>query len=248
MSTIMASTSDAAAFYATFQRLKADTADALSHNAPDAAPKLAALRAALAAARPTLPSYDQRSYDTQVRDLETKLAASRADKPKSRFAFKRAPPTGASASAPASASSSRAHSASPASPASPVPPSSAPTPTPTPTPPATTYTLSAHRNRTLTPSDYAGVGSYTLTLSDLADCVVDLRASPGLTSLHARDMRRCVLLAPIMAGSAMLSDMHECAVALGAQQFRLHDSADCALLLHTASMPVVERACKTLTG
>jgi hypothetical protein len=162
-----------------------------------------------------------------VRELETKLAGLRADKPKSRFAFKRA-----------ASSSSRAQSASPA------PASSAPSPAPPPTqpaPPATTYTLAAHTGRTLTPGDYGGEGSYTLTLAALADCVVDLRASPGLTSLHARGLRRCTVLAPVMAGSAMLSDLHGCVIALGAQQFRLHDSSDSVLLLHTQSLPVVER-------
>lgn len=78
----MASTSDAAAFYTTFQQLKAGASlpspplssicyspltpaasDAIAASAPDAASKLAAVRAALAEARPTLPPYDQRSYD-----------------------------------------------------------------------------------------------------------------------------------------------------------------------------------------
>ncbi len=158
-----------------------------------------------------------------MRELEARLAELRADKPKSRFAFKRpAPP------------SSRAQSASPAPCASPAVPPPSQTP-------ATTYTLASQAGRTLTPADYGAAGSYTLTLAELADCVVDLRASPGLTSLHARGLTRCVVLAPVMAGSAMLSDLHGCVVALGAQQFRLHDSSNSALLLHTQSLPVVER-------
>ncbi|BEI82359.1 hypothetical protein CcaverHIS002_0302270 [Cutaneotrichosporon cavernicola] len=223
----MASTSDAAAFYATFQQLKGETADALSRSAADSAPKLAALRSALADARATLPSYDQRSYDLQVRELEARLASLRAEKPKSRFAFKRP------ASKPTSGTASRAQSASPAPPLS---------KSSTPAPPATTYTLSAQRGRILVP-DYPDEASYTLTLADLDDCIIDLRSSPALTSLHARGLRSCVVLAPVMAGSAMLSDLQRCIVAVGAQQFRLHDTTDCVLLLHVASLPVVER-CK----
>ncbi|GMK58178.1 hypothetical protein CspeluHIS016_0502100 [Cutaneotrichosporon spelunceum] len=224
----MASTSDAAAFYATFQALKAETADELTRSTADAAPKLAALRSALADARPTLPPYDQRSYDLQVRQLETRLASLRSEKPKSRFAFKRPASTSTSGTA------SRAQSASPAPPTSNA---SAPTP-----PPTTTYTISTQRGQTLTPK-YPGDATFTLTLADLEDCIVDLRGSQALTSLHARGLKSCVVLTSVMAGSAMLSDLHHCVVVLGAQQFRLHDTTDSLLLLHVASLPVIER-CK----
>lgn len=39
----------------------------------------------------------------------------------------------------------------------------------------------------------------------------------------------------------MLSDLTECVVALGAQQFRLHTSTDTVLMLYVASLPVIEQ-------
>lgn len=38
----------------------------------------------------------------------------------------------------------------------------------------------------------------------------------------------------------MLSDLNDCIVALGAQQFRLHTSTRSTLLLHVSSFPIIE--------
>jgi hypothetical protein len=43
-----------------------------------------------------------------------------------------------------------------------------------------------------------------------------------------------------MAGSAMLTSAVGCVLALGAQQFRLHNSRACAVALSVGSLPVIE--------
>ncbi|KAL1410009.1 hypothetical protein Q8F55_004011 [Vanrija albida] len=220
----MASTSAAAEFYASFQAAKADITTALGTDPTRAGARLTALRAELAAALPTLPAYDQRSLELQVRELEAALKAVREkERPKAKFAFKRA---GASKPAP---------------PAPPPAPAAPTTPPPAPAAQATTYTLSSRANARLTAADYAPhTESYTLTLSSLSRCVVDLRASAHLTSLHAHDLRECVVLAPVLGGSAMLSGLTRCVLLLGAQQFRLHASSETAVFLHVGSLPVIE--------
>ncbi|WOO79293.1 Tubulin-specific chaperone C [Vanrija pseudolonga] len=230
----MASTSAAAEFYAQFQAAKADITAALATDPAGASSRLASLRADLAAALPTLPAYDQRSLELQVRELEASLRAVREkEKPKSKFAFKRATPSSGSSKAPSSAKPS------------PVPTPRVATPA-TPQLPDTTYTVSARTGARITPEDYTPTGEYTLTLSSLARCVVDLRASSGLTSLHARDLDGCVVLAPVLGGSVMLSGLRRCVLVLGAQQFRLHSSTDTAVFLHVGSLPVIE-GCERVT-
>lgn len=41
---------------------------------------------------------------------------------------------------------------------------------------------------------------------------------PTLTTLHAKDLQQCIMVAPVLPGSAMLSEMVDCLVIVGAQQ------------------------------
>lgn len=43
---------------------------------------------------------------------------------------------------------------------------------------------------------------------------------PILTALHAKDLEQCIMVAPVLPGSAMLSEMVDCLVIVGAQQVR----------------------------
>lgn len=43
---------------------------------------------------------------------------------------------------------------------------------------------------------------------------------PILTGLHAKDLEQCIMVAPVLPGSAMLSEMVDCLVIVGAQQVR----------------------------
>ncbi|RSH85287.1 hypothetical protein EHS25_005094 [Saitozyma podzolica] len=98
----MASAAASGEFHKTFQVLKADVVAALEADPPsssEASKRLASVRGALQLALPTLPSYDQRNYDLQIRDLESRLARLRAtEKPKQRFAFASRPASSATSS------------------------------------------------------------------------------------------------------------------------------------------------------
>lgn len=154
------------------------------------------------------------------------------EKPKAKFAFKRAPASGSS-SKPASAKTT-------------PPPTPRVTTPSAPSLPDTTYTVTQRTSERITQEDFTPAGEYTLTLSSLSSCVVDLRTSSGLTSLHARGLDRCVVLAPVLGGSVMLSHLSRCVLVLGAQQFRLHSTSDTAVFLQVGSLPVIE-GCERVT-
>jgi len=113
--------------------------------------------------------------------------------------------------------------------------------TPNPGPPSsaaasTSYTITSrsrvHLRSPVQETSLEASSSYTLILSDLDSCIVDLRSSPTsskdsasqytLTSLHARSLHRCILLAPLISSSALFSSITNCVIMIGAQQVRYH--------------------------
>lgn len=100
---------------------------------------------------------------------------------------------------------------------------------------------------------------------------------PILTALHAKDLEQCIMVAPVLPGSAMLSEMVDCLVIVGAQQvrkivfffffrvgkkptislkkidlfleqFRIHSSTNTKVLLNVASLPVIEHCTNLAFG
>ncbi|WWD20723.1 hypothetical protein CI109_105199 [Kwoniella shandongensis] len=136
-----------------------------------------------------------------------------------------------------------------------------------------THTISSRSHSIVRPPPDV-IGSYTLSLSNLSASIIDLRPrhahtsttptsssnTPSdlppeagrpiatLTSLHAKELRRCVLIVPVMGGSAMLSNLEQCLVVVGAQQFRMHSSRDTTILLHVGSLPVIEHSTRLRFG
>lgn len=156
-----------------------------------------------------------------MKELESALSGLRGrEKPKSRFTF------GARAPAPAKASTSEQTVGEPSElQAVPVPGPAAG--------PSTSHSLSNQYQSRLTTSNLdpppeKGT-TYTLSLDTLIDCIIDLRppsstnqsASKGsaiLTSLHAKNLRRCILVLPVLKGSLMITDIEDCLIVVGAQQ------------------------------
>ncbi|KAL7425108.1 hypothetical protein Q5752_000796 [Cryptotrichosporon argae] len=224
----MASRTVSADFYVRFQRVKDEIVAALLTDAAAtaAAPKLARLKAELGSVLAHLPPYDQRTYDAQLQELERRVAAARPAGRK--FAFKK------SAAQPMPASL-------PVAPSSPAPTTPVPTSEIGSTAaPSSDYTISSRFSAKLTTSALAPRGTFTLTLSSLSGCVVDLRPDGGLTALHAQDVVNTAIVGPKVGGSVMLSGLRRCVVVIGAQQFRMHACHDCAVLLDVASIPVIE--------
>lgn len=106
------------------------------------------------------------------------------------------------------------------------------------------HTISSLTDTLVRPELAPGTGAYTLSLSHLCRCVIDLcpphatepergpelglssvdgtarttLTKPTLTTLHAKDLQQCIMIAPVLPGSAMLSEMVDCLVIVGAQQ------------------------------
>ncbi|OXC87004.1 tubulin folding cofactor C [Cryptococcus neoformans] len=269
----------------------------------DISKRISSLRALVDSFGEGLPKYDRGRYASQITELESKVAILRAkEKPKSRFAFtkpKSPPlplPAGAAQSRPPSTiptiptvsshatpniSSLTASSSSDDDDVSQTPGPSTFTPASTSTSTSTTHTVSCLADTLVRPELAPGTGAYTLSLSSLRRCVIDLlprhatkreaepepepEPEPGaadgtttvqytalpkpiLTALHAKDLEQCIMVAPVLPGSAMLSEMVDCLVIVGAQQFRIHSSTNTKVLLNVASLPVIEHCTNLAFG
>ncbi|WWC65182.1 uncharacterized protein I303_107796 [Kwoniella dejecticola CBS 10117] len=238
-----------------------------------------------------IPVYDRVKYEKSLVELENRLSSLKAkDKPKSKFSFKSRPKSTPSAAASTSTSASTSSSSVPRPEAGPYDLSasvnqdqsnsgastptkagSASTPAATPRSGSSnshthTHTIAHLSNRPIRPPE--GVkGNYTLNLSNLRDCIIDLRplaaltpltphnrpstipndneAPAEITAIHGKSLERCLLITPLMRGSALLDEVKDSVLALGCQQFRIHTSTNNTILLNVNSLPVIEH-CKTL--
>ncbi|WVQ87653.1 hypothetical protein IAS59_001380 [Cryptococcus gattii] len=226
----------------------------------DISKRISSLRTLVDSFGEGLPKYDRGRYASQITELESKVAILRAkEKPKSRFAFtkpKSSPSPGAGQSR--------------ASPTIPPPTLSQATSNvlsltvsssddvrraPDSTSASTMHTISSLTDTLVRPELAPGTGAYTLSLSHLYRCVIDLCpphvadiTKPTLTTLHAKGLEQCIMVAPVLPGSAMLSEMVDCLVIVGAQQFRIHSSTNTQVLLNVASLPVIEHCTNLAFG
>ncbi|PBK66376.1 TBCC-domain-containing protein [Armillaria solidipes] len=176
----------------------------------------------LADAVGSLPAYDQKGYENQLKSIEAELEGLRkASKPVSRFSFKKRQT--ASRPLPAAAVT--------AEPISQEPSSSQ----------ASILNFSSRTNELLT-VNLSDVSARDVTLSDLANCVVNLIAPSKLTisAVHAQNLRNVVLLLPMIQSSIMLHDLDNCVVVVGCHQFRMHTSRTVDVYLSIPSHPVIE--------
>ncbi|OCF33655.1 hypothetical protein I316_04729 [Kwoniella heveanensis BCC8398] len=263
------STSQAAEFHASFQAEKGAIQRILETdtNPPlvELRRRITSLRAAVDGILSSIPLYDRGRYEKQLAELEAKISSTRAtERPKTKFSFAKSisssttkPKAG---SAPSSSSALpkpgaevEAESTSQSSSISNAGESSTS---------LSTYTISNMRGKVVRPPTLPeGTTTYTLSLSALEDCVIDLRPQhatdprhanlddhaggserfgPKLTAIHGKGLKKCLLIAPIVGGSALLDEVEGCVLILGAQQFRIHSSSHATILLHVASLPVIE--------
>ncbi|KAK0194397.1 tubulin binding cofactor C-domain-containing protein, partial [Armillaria mellea] len=176
----------------------------------------------LANAVGSLPAYDQKGYENQLKSIEAELESLRkTSQPVSRFSFKKRQ----AASRPLLAAVVTAE------PSSEEPSSSQ----------ASILSFSSRTNEILT-VDLSDVCARDVTLSDLAYCVVNLIAPSKLTisAVHAQNLRNVVLLLPMIQSSIMLHDLDNCVVVVGCHQFRMHTSRTVDVYLSIPSHPVIE--------
>ncbi|KAK0205340.1 tubulin binding cofactor C-domain-containing protein [Desarmillaria ectypa] len=179
----------------------------------------------LADAVGSLPAYDQKGYENQLKSIETELEGLRkASMPVSRFSFKKRQ-VASDQSRPLSAVGVAAE-----------PISQEPSPSQ-----ASILNFSSRTNELLT-VDLSDVSARDVTLSNLANCVVNLIAPAQLTvsAVHAQNLRNVVILLPMIQSSIMLHDLDNCVVVVGCHQFRMHTSRTVDVYLSIPSHPVIE--------
>ncbi|KAK0469149.1 tubulin binding cofactor C-domain-containing protein [Desarmillaria tabescens] len=179
----------------------------------------------LADAVGSLPAYDQKGYENQLKFIEAELEGLRkASKPVSRFSFKKKQ---------AAFDQSRPLSAV-AVVAEPI--------SPEPSPSQASILNFSSRNNELLTVDLPDVSARDVTLSDLVNCVVNLISPTKLTisAVHAQNLRNVVILLPMIQSSIMLHDLDNCVVVVGCHQFRMHTSRTVDIYLSIPSHPVIE--------
>ncbi|KAF8884211.1 tubulin binding cofactor C-domain-containing protein, partial [Gymnopilus junonius] len=200
---------------------------------------LAKVTKALADATGSLPTYDQKQFEGQLKSFEKSIEQLRASTTtKSKFAFKRKPQSSVTSI--------------------PTPPSAKKPFEPrtlTPSTPSTSsqVLLSSHSHKYLTRSDLPEHSEQPdLSISDLDSCIVNLLPANSkdkddssskdlvLSALHARNLTHCVILLPLITGSALLHDLIQCTIVLGSHQFRMHSSKKTDVFLHIFSNPIIE--------
>ncbi|WVR08521.1 hypothetical protein IAU60_005576 [Kwoniella sp. DSM 27419] len=251
---------------------------AASADVAELSKRLSALRSAVSEMTSSLPLYDRGKYEKQLLELEAKLAAVRAkDRPKTKFSFakstkaKSAPDrdSGVAAATPRPSKASIGPGRSDRAELAPFTVGDTGATGEAGPSAISTYHIASLRRQLVRPPAATDqitspTGTYTLSLADLDECLIDLRPSlaaqppipttstrppeaqpalaPRLTAIHARGLRRCVLIAPVVGGSALLHDVLGSVLVLGAQQCRIHTSTDTIVLLHVASLPVIEHS------
>ncbi|KAL1745953.1 tubulin binding cofactor C-domain-containing protein [Schizophyllum fasciatum] len=193
--------------------------------------EISRLMTSLADASGSLPSYDQRQYELQVKALEKSVEELRGSAAKPKFAFKRkAAPKSSSASAPAPPQFNPAAETAASSAA-----------------PSTNLLLTSHKSKYLTVADLPAPFKQEsdLALADLDGCVVDLlRADDpallNISAVHIRNVCNSLIVLPLISGSVMLHDLTRCVVVVGCHQFRMHTSKAVDVYLSITSNPIIE--------
>lgn len=180
----------------------------------------------------SLPSYDQRQYELQVKALEKSIEELRGATAKPKFAFKRkAAATQPPPPQPKPAESNARQAESDAAPAV----------------PSTNLLLSSKVSRYLTVADLPAPFKQEsdLALADLDHCVVDLlRADDpallNISAVHIRNVSNSVIVLPLISGSLMMHDISRCVLVVGCHQFRMHTSKAVDVYLSITSNPIIE--------
>ncbi|KZS96952.1 hypothetical protein SISNIDRAFT_547618 [Sistotremastrum niveocremeum HHB9708] len=223
----MASAERHSVFYAEFQARKKDILKDLEDpiNLTRANEGTASLQKILVDAAGDLPAYDQRQYETQIKELQQKIESERnRSVPTTRFAFRKKA---------AVKSASQGSSTSPTKPA-----------TETATPEIASQSMSiASRTSSYIGWSSVSLDSSALIVSDLDSCIVNLiehrentslSKTPAINSVHVKNLMKTIVLLPHIEGSAILDHLQDCIV------FRIHSSQNSTILLLTPSHPIIE--------
>ncbi|KAJ3722705.1 tubulin binding cofactor C-domain-containing protein [Lentinula guzmanii] len=189
--------------------------------------QLAQLSKNIVDAAGSIPKFDQRNCENQLKEIEQSLERLRkASSPASKFAFKRKareatqPPSNVST---ASVTGSVA--------------------------PKSSLTLSSYTMKLVTPRDLPDPETIApelrseLSIIHLDSCILNLLNTKQyeISALHVRDVKNSILLLPVLEGSIILHDLANCVVVVSChQQFRMHSSQNIDVYLSIQSNPIIE--------
>jgi len=192
-----------------------------------AASDLSRLAKSLSDATGSLPSYDQRQCELQLKTLEKSMEDFRvASAAAPNFSFKRKP-------AKPKPTVEHALAVAPSFTKSQV------------TAIESRTALAGFSHRYLTILDVCCPDSPAeVSISDLDNCIVNLLPSDKdqteITAFHVQRVSRSVIVLPQTSGSIILHDVSNCVLVIGCHQFRMHDSMAVDVYLESVSDPVIE--------
>ncbi|KAJ3768321.1 tubulin binding cofactor C-domain-containing protein [Lentinula raphanica] len=174
----------------------------------------------------SIPKFDQRNCENQLKEIEQSLERLRkASSSTTKFAFKRKPKeTTQPASKVITASATR---------------NVAPT---------SSLTLSSFTLKYITSDDLPDPETIApelrseLSIIDMDSCILNLLNTKQyeISALHVRNVKSSILLLPILEGSIILHDLTNCLVVVGCHQFRMHSSKNIDVYLSIQSNPIIE--------
>lgn len=109
--------------------------------------------------------------------------------------------------------------------------------------PQTQVAILNHSNLHIAPTVSASDAPSSCTISHLAHCVVDLTAATANTpfaTLYLKDISDSLIIGGVVAGPIHITEVVNSVLVIACRQFRMHDSEDVDVYLHTSSRPVIE--------
>ncbi|KAJ3921240.1 tubulin binding cofactor C-domain-containing protein [Lentinula edodes] len=188
--------------------------------------QLAELSKSIVDATGSIPKFDQRNCENQLKEIEQSLEGLRkASAPASKFAFKRKAREAVQSSPNVSTPSMKASAA-----------------------PTSSLTLSSYTMKLVTPDDLPDPETVApelrseLSIHDLDSCILNLinAKQHEISALHIRNVKNSILLLPALDGSVILHDLINCIVVVKCHQFRMHSSKGIDVYLSIQSNPIIE--------
>ncbi|KAI8368684.1 tubulin binding cofactor C-domain-containing protein [Choanephora cucurbitarum] len=78
-------------------------------------------------------------------------------------------------------------------------------------------------------------------LSNLKDCIIILeKKDVSLSAIHIKNVDRCVIYGGTIEGSVLMYGLTNSTLIVGCHQFRMHESHNVDIMLHVTSRPIIE--------
>ncbi|CAO3624979.1 unnamed protein product [Cunninghamella echinulata] len=80
-----------------------------------------------------------------------------------------------------------------------------------------------------------------ISLSQLEKCVIWLiNDSIEISTIHIKNVKKCIIVCGIVKGSVLIYGLENSIISVGCHQFRMHDACNVEVLLNVSSRPIME--------